>query len=136
VALDYGWEEAAEGDAEVAGGEVLAGEEIGYVAAEFVGGLGLGLFAGVEGAEMEMGGGMRATALATVGEGEGAEIGAVLGGVEDIDGSRDWGFGILKKSRQDAGGTKIASLVARRNTQWKKCTRSGRVLSTKFVRML
>jgi hypothetical protein len=37
-------------------------------------------FAGVEGAEAEMGGGMWGAALATVGEGEGTEIGAVLCG--------------------------------------------------------
>ncbi|HEY2547718.1 MAG TPA: hypothetical protein VGI46_16725 [Candidatus Acidoferrum sp.] len=80
MALDDGWEEAAEGDAEVTGGEVLARKEIGYVVAEVGSGLGLDFFAGVEGAEAEMGGGMWGAALATVGEGEGTEIGAVLCG--------------------------------------------------------
>jgi hypothetical protein len=61
VALDDGWEEATEGVAEVAGGEVLARKEIGYVVAEFVGGLGLSFFAGVESAEIEMVRGMWTT---------------------------------------------------------------------------
>jgi hypothetical protein len=42
--------------------------------------LGLGLLAGVESAETEVAGATWGAALATVGEGEGAEIGAVLWG--------------------------------------------------------
>ena len=51
VAANDGGEEAGEGNAEIAGGEVVSGEEIGDLAAEFIGGFGLGFFAGVMGAE-------------------------------------------------------------------------------------
>ena len=54
VAADDGGQEAAEGGAEIAGGKVLAGEEIGEVTGEFIGGAGLGFFAGVVGAEVGM----------------------------------------------------------------------------------
>ncbi|HXJ06336.1 MAG TPA: hypothetical protein VNH65_14620 [Candidatus Acidoferrum sp.] len=52
VATNDGREEATEGRAEIAGGEIVSGEEIGDVAAKFIGGFGLGFFAGVIGAEM------------------------------------------------------------------------------------
>src|SRR6266566_101271 len=42
------------GGAEIAGGKILAGEEIGQFAGEFIGGAGLGVFAGVVGAEVGM----------------------------------------------------------------------------------
>ena len=54
VATDDGGQEAAEGGAEIAGGKILAGEEIGQFAGEFIGGAGLGVFAGVVGAEVGM----------------------------------------------------------------------------------
>jgi len=54
VAADDGGQEAAEGGAEIAGGKILAGEEIGQFAGEFIGGAGLGVFAGVVGAEVGM----------------------------------------------------------------------------------
>ncbi len=54
VASDDGGQEAPEGGAEIAGGKVLAGEEIGEVTGEFIGGAGLGVFAGVVGAEVGM----------------------------------------------------------------------------------
>ena len=54
VAADDGGQEAAEGGAEIAGGKVLAGEEIGEVTGEFIGGAGLGVFTGVVGAEVGM----------------------------------------------------------------------------------
>ncbi len=57
VAADDGGQEAAEGGAEIAGGKIFAGEEIGEVASEFVGGAGLGIFASVIGAEVGMIGG-------------------------------------------------------------------------------
>ena len=52
VAAKDGGDEASESGTEIAGGEVVSGEEIGDVAAEFIGGFGLGFFAGVIGAEM------------------------------------------------------------------------------------
>jgi hypothetical protein len=78
VAASYAGDEAAEGGAEIAGGEVFAGEEIGQVAAELIGGGGLGFFAGVVGAEVGMMGGAGSAALAAVGEGEATQGRAVL----------------------------------------------------------
>jgi len=57
VTAGYAGDEAAEGGAEIAGGEVFTGEEIGEVAGEFIGGAGLGVLAGVVGAEVRMAGG-------------------------------------------------------------------------------
>jgi len=78
VAADDGGQEAAEGGAEIAGGEVLAGEEIGQFEGEFIGGAGLGVFAGVVGAEVGMAGGTGSAALAAVGKGETTQGLAVL----------------------------------------------------------
>jgi hypothetical protein len=78
VAASYADDEAAEGGAEIAGGEVFAGEEIGQVAAEFIGGAGLRFLAGVVGAEVGMMGGAGSAALAAVGEGETTQGRAVL----------------------------------------------------------
>src|SRR2546427_3998261 len=69
VASDDGGQEAAEGGAEIAGGKVLAGEEIGEVTGEFIGGAGLGVFSGVVGAEGGVGGGAGGAALAGGGKG-------------------------------------------------------------------
>jgi hypothetical protein len=77
VAADDGGQEAAEGGAEIAGGEVFAGEEIGEVAGEFIGGA-PGVFAGVVGAEVGMVGGAGSAALAAIGEGETTQGLAVL----------------------------------------------------------
>ena len=70
VAADDGGQEAAEGGAEIAGGNVFAGEEIGEVVGEFIGGAGLGVFAGVVGAEVGVMRGAGRAALAAIGEGE------------------------------------------------------------------
>jgi len=70
VTADDGGQEAAEGGAEIAGGKVFAGEEIGQFAGEFIGGAGLGVFAGVVGTGMGMVGGAGSAALAAIGEGE------------------------------------------------------------------
>jgi hypothetical protein len=78
VAADDGGQEAAEGGAEIAGGKVLAGEEIGQFAGEFIGGAGLRVFAGVVGAEVGMIGGAGSAALAAVGKGETTQGLAVL----------------------------------------------------------
>src|SRR5713101_8290623 len=78
VAADDGGQEAAEGGAEIAGGKVLAGEEIGQFAGEFIGGAGLGVFAGVIGAEVGMAGGAGSAALAAIGKGETTQGLAVL----------------------------------------------------------
>jgi len=70
VAADDGGQEAAEGGAEIAGGEVFTGEEIGEFAGELIGGAGLGAFAGVIVAEASMVVGSGRAALAAVGKGE------------------------------------------------------------------
>jgi len=70
IALEDGGEEAAEGGAEIVGGEALSGEEIGQFAGEFIGGAGLGFLAGVVEAEVGMIGGAGSAAVAAVGKGE------------------------------------------------------------------
>src|SRR5258708_36625523 len=52
VAADDGGDEAGQGGAEIAGGEVVAGEEVVQVFAEFLRGAGAGFFLGVVEAEM------------------------------------------------------------------------------------
>jgi len=72
-------EEAAEGETEIAGGNVLAGKEEREVLADCFGGCGLGFFAGVVETEMRMVCRARSAATATVGKGEGTQGHAVLG---------------------------------------------------------
>lgn len=78
VAANDGGEEAAEGGAEIVGGEVFAREEIGQVAGEFIGGVGPGFFAGVVEAEVGMIAGAGSAALAAIREGERTPGRAVL----------------------------------------------------------
>jgi len=66
VAANGGGEEASEGGVEIAGGEVMAGEEMSDFAAEAVGGLGLVEFAGVERTEQRMAGRAQCAATAAV----------------------------------------------------------------------
>lgn len=80
VAADDGREKAAEGAAEVVGGEVFAGEVAGDAAAEFVFGEGFGFFAGVVKAEMRVMVAAGHAAFAVVGEGELADGGAGMVG--------------------------------------------------------
>ncbi len=68
VAADDGGDEAAEGSAQIVGGEVLSGEEIGQFAGELIGGEGRGLFAGVVEAEAGMAVGAGSAATAAVGK--------------------------------------------------------------------
>jgi hypothetical protein len=70
VAADHGGDETGEGGAEITGGEIVAGEEVGQVLAYFLGGLGAGLFLGVEEAEVRMVAGAGSAAAAAVGETE------------------------------------------------------------------
>jgi hypothetical protein len=78
VTANDGGQEAAEGGAEIAGGKVFARKEIGEVVSEFTGGAGLGVFAGVVGAEVGMMGRAGSAALAAVGKGETTQGLAVL----------------------------------------------------------
>lgn len=78
IALEDGGNEEAEGGAEIVGGEVLSREEIGQFASEFIGGAGLGFFAGVVEAEVGMIAGAGSAAPAAVGKGKTAQGHAVL----------------------------------------------------------
>jgi len=70
IAPDYGGDEAREGGAEIAGGKVVAREEVGEVFGERFGGLGAGLLLGVVEAEVGMAAGARSAATAAIGERE------------------------------------------------------------------
>jgi hypothetical protein len=78
LALSDGGEEASEGGAEIAGGDVAVGEMAGDVLAGLVAGKGLVFFAGVEDAKIRMTGFAGRAAVAAIGEGERAEGGAVI----------------------------------------------------------
>ena len=78
VAADDGGEEASEGSAEIAGGNVFAGKEIGEFAGELVGGAGLGVFAGVVEAEVGMIRRAESATLTAIGKGETTQGLAVL----------------------------------------------------------
>jgi len=78
VTAGYPDDEAPEGGAEIAGGEIFPGEEIGEVAGEFIGDAGLGGFAGVVGTEAGMVGGTGSAALTAIGESESTQRFAVL----------------------------------------------------------
>jgi hypothetical protein len=78
VAADDSGEDARQGGAEIAGGEVAAGKEVGQLLAEFLGGEGLGFFLGVVEAEMGMAGDAGSAATAVIGEGEQTQGYAVL----------------------------------------------------------
>lgn len=78
IALEDGGDEMAESGAEIVGGEVFAGEEIGQFARELIGGAGLGFFAGVVEAEVGIIGGAGSAAPAAVGKSEAAQGHAVL----------------------------------------------------------
>src|SRR5713226_1873030 len=68
IAADNGRDEACQGGAEIAGGEVVAGEEVGQVFAEFLCGAGSGFFLGVVEAETGIVAGARSAATAAIRE--------------------------------------------------------------------
>ena len=78
IAADNGGDEAAQGGAEVASGEVVAGEEVAQVFAEFFCGAGAGFFLGVVEAEAGMFAGARGAAAAAIREGKRTQGHAVL----------------------------------------------------------
>src|SRR5216683_712912 len=78
IAADNGGDEACQGGAEIAGGEVVAGEEVGQVFAEFLCGAGAGLFLGVVGAEAGIVADARSAATAAIGERKRTQGHAVL----------------------------------------------------------
>ena len=70
IAGDHGGDEARESGAEIVGGEVVAGEEVGQVLAEGFGSAGAGFFLGVVEAEVGMVADAGSAATAAIGEGE------------------------------------------------------------------
>jgi len=70
IAADDGRDETCQGGAEIAGGEVVAGEEVGQIFAEGIGGLGAGFFLGMVEAEVGMVAGARSAATAAIRERE------------------------------------------------------------------
>lgn len=79
LALGDGGEETAQGETQVAGGYVAAGEEKGDVLPGSLAGKGLRFLASVEGAEIGMAVAARKAALAAIGERESTQGRAVLG---------------------------------------------------------
>jgi len=78
VAAEDSGDEASEGGAEIAGGEVVAGEEVGEVFAEFLCGAGTGFFFGVVEAEVRVVADARGAATAAIGESKHTQGHAVL----------------------------------------------------------
>jgi hypothetical protein len=78
IAADNGADEAAQGGAKIAGGEVVAGEEVAQVFAEFLRVAGAGFFLGVVEAEAGMFAGARSAATAAIREGKRTQGHAVL----------------------------------------------------------
>src|SRR6266702_3024870 len=78
VAADNGRDEACQGGAEIAGGEVVAGEEVGQVFAECFRGAGPGFFLGVVEAEMRVAADARSAATAAIGKSKHTQGHAVL----------------------------------------------------------
>jgi hypothetical protein len=70
IAKDDRGDEVSERGAEIAGGEVVAGEEVGEIFAEFFCGVDAGLLLGVVEAEVGMAGGTGSAATTAIGERE------------------------------------------------------------------
>jgi len=77
IAADNGGDEARQGSAEIAGGKVVAGEEVGQVFAECLCGAGSRFFLGVVEAEMGVVADTRSAATAAIRESEGTQGHAV-----------------------------------------------------------
>ncbi len=109
IAADNGGDEASQGGAEIAGGEVVAGEEVVQVFAEFLRGAGAGFFLGVVGAEVFMVAVARGAATAAIRESKRTQGHAVLFTERGHKSLLRLSFGICgEKSRQDAGATNMA----------------------------
>ncbi len=77
MAFGDGGEDAGQGGAEIAGGEITAGEERGYVATDLLGGEGLRFPLGVEAAEARVAREPRSAAATAIGKGESTQAGTV-----------------------------------------------------------
>src|SRR6266403_5100643 len=100
LTLGDGGEDAGQGGAEIAGGEITAGEERGYVAADVLGGEGLRFPLGMEAAEARVASEPRSAAATAIGEGEGTQAGTVvfMCGRKAVNGAIG-GHGSLQKKR-------------------------------------
>jgi hypothetical protein len=78
IAADNGGDETCQGSTEIAGGEVVAGEEVGQVFAKFLCGAGSGFFLGVVEAEAGIFAGARGAATAAIRERKRTQGHAVL----------------------------------------------------------
>jgi hypothetical protein len=78
IAADNGGDEASQGGAEIAGGEVVAGKEVGQVFAERFSSVGAGFFLGVIEAEVGIFAGARSAATAAIRESKRTQGHAVL----------------------------------------------------------
>jgi hypothetical protein len=78
VPLGDSGENVAQGDVEIAGGEVIAQKERRYSFAVLLSGLGLRFLLGIEVAVMRVAGASRSAALAAIGKGESAQTGTVF----------------------------------------------------------
>jgi len=94
IAAEDGGDEAAQGGAEIAGGEVIAREEVGQVFAERLRGAGAGFFLGVVEAEMGIFAGARGAATAAIRERKHTQGHAVLGTERGHKVSLELRFGI------------------------------------------
>ncbi len=109
IAADNGGDEASQGGTEIAGGEVVPGEEVGEVLTEFLRGAGAGFFLGVVGAEVFMVAVARGAATAAIRESKRTQGHAVLFTERGHKSLLRLSFGICgEKSRQDAGATNMA----------------------------
>jgi hypothetical protein len=78
LTLGDGGEKTAQGAAEVAGGEITARKEGGYIPASFLGGERLRFLSSMEGAQVRMAGAAGSAALAAIGESESTQAGTVF----------------------------------------------------------
>jgi len=101
IAADNGGDEACQGGAEIAGGEVVAGEVVSQVFAEGFGGAGAGFFFGVVEAEMGIVADTRSAATAAIRERKRTQGHAVLCTERGHKFSLELSFGIAGQ-KQDA----------------------------------
>jgi hypothetical protein len=116
LALGDAGEEASEGGAEIASGQIAAGKVIGDLLAGGLASEGLRFLANVERAEVRMVDAARNAAVAAVDEHEGTQRGTVLGAIG--------GHGSLQKERLDFGIFWGVSREARRTSERKQSTRA------------
>ena len=100
IAADHGGDEACQGGAEVAGGEVVAREEAGEVLAEFFSGLGAGLLLGMIEAEVGMVAGAGRAAAAAIFKRKQHKNTRSFGLSEDIEVSLELSFGFTGRKKR------------------------------------